>query len=137
MVLGRIGQLFAAQHDARAAVRWFRRAVASNPSEAAWHVFLGGTLARLGRLQAAAECHRRATRCRTGCIDEAWQNLGLIRRAQGCYQDAARCFRKAIALDPRYREAKVALRDVEYALTICARGDSARASRSAPARRNR
>ena len=60
--------------------------------------------------------YRQATRCTTGCTDEAFFNLGLVLRAQERFEEAAGCFREAIRIDPKYRVAKRALRDVELCL---------------------
>ena len=43
-------------------------------------------------------------------------NLGLVLLAQERFEEAAECFREAIHLDPGYRAAKKALRDVEQCL---------------------
>ncbi|MCU0863345.1 MAG: tetratricopeptide repeat protein [Planctomycetes bacterium] len=131
-VMGRLGLLYEQRGDTAAAIRWFRKAIAAAPWEASWRIHLGGLLARRGRLAAAAECHRRATRCREGCIDEAWLNLGLVRRGQHRFREAARCFRKALELSQHYPEAKLGLRDVEYAMTILARGQQRTAGRAGP-----
>ena len=53
-------------------------------------------------------------KCKTGCIDEAFSNLGLCLRALERHAEARTCFKRAIALDPHYRAAKVALADVDY-----------------------
>ncbi|HEX6810110.1 MAG TPA: tetratricopeptide repeat protein [Planctomycetota bacterium] len=106
----------------RVAERWFRRAADSLPQDASYHILLGGLLASSGRLQEAEAVHRRATRCKEGCIDEAWLNLGLVLRARERFREARTCFRRAIALDPKYRDAWRALADVEYAI-----GESGRA----------
>lgn len=128
-VMGRLAKLYEQRGDTTAAIRWFRKAIAAAPGEASWRIQLGGLLATRGRLADAAECHRRATRCREGCIDEAWLNLGLVRRGQYRFREAARCFRKALERTKNYREAKLGLRDVEYAMTILARGKQLPASR--------
>ncbi|HEX6811964.1 MAG TPA: tetratricopeptide repeat protein [Planctomycetota bacterium] len=107
-------------HDARGALRLaerhYRLAVAANPDEASWRIMLGALLARMGRLREAAAVHRRAVRCKLGPRDEAWLNLGLVLRAQERHAEARQCFRRALRLDPRDRDAKQALRDVDYVL---------------------
>lgn len=109
----RRGMLPRAMHHLRCAIR-------IEPQEAGWHIRLGGLLARSGRHRAAENAHRRATRCARGPRDEAFLNLGLVLRARGKYRNAKACFLRAIALDPNYREARHALRDVERAIS---RGD--------------
>jgi tetratricopeptide (TPR) repeat protein len=77
-----------------------------SPRDAAWN----------DHFDEAAEFHQRGTRCTKGCIDEAHLNLGLIRRAQERFAEAAQCFEKALELDPDYAPAKVALEDVRSVL---------------------
>jgi Flp pilus assembly protein TadD len=87
--------------------------VQADPDEATYHIFLGALLAKQGRLDEAEESHRRAIACAEGCIDEAFLNLGFVLRAQERFPEAADCFRHAIHLDPAYRAARQALKDVE------------------------
>jgi tetratricopeptide (TPR) repeat protein len=98
----------------RLAERHYRFAIAANPHEASWRIMLGGLLARVGRLREAAAVHRRAVRCKLGARDEAGLNLGQVLRAQERYGEARQCFRRALRLDPGYREAKLALRDLDH-----------------------
>lgn len=113
---GWIGQTHDWRGAFRLAEKWYQRAIAHDPGEASFRIFYGGMLARLGRFDEAAAVHRRAARCPRGCIDEAWHNLGLVRRAQRRYTEARRCFRRALQLDPKYREARQALADVEHVI---------------------
>ena len=82
------------------------------PDEATGHIYLGGVLARAGRLKEAETAHRAAIRCSQGCRDEAYLNLGLVLRAQERHDEAATCFEQALKLDPKYVAARKALRDV-------------------------
>lgn len=125
-VTARLGALHSDRGDLDLATRWFRRACQQDPREATWHIFLGATLARRGRLLAAANAHQRATRCRRGCIEEAWLNLGFVRRCQGRHAEAMRCFRNALKRDARYAEAKRALRDLEHLHRLARQGRSVR-----------
>jgi tetratricopeptide (TPR) repeat protein len=111
--MAQLGNLFRAAGDNAAAESWYRKAIEADPNEATWHIFLGALLAKRGRLHEAEKVHRTATQCERGAIDEAYLNLGLVLRALERFQEAADCFRDAIRLDPKYRPAKQALRDVE------------------------
>jgi tetratricopeptide (TPR) repeat protein len=113
MVHARLGHLYSHKGDFRRAEAWYRKAIAGNPSDAGYRVFLGGLLAIAGRLREAEAVHRRATLCKKGCIDEAYLNLGLVLRAQERYAEALTCFRKALKLDPHYKQAKREIADVE------------------------
>ena len=63
-------------------------------------------------------CVRRGTLCISGCIHEAYLNLGYILRAQERYEEAAACFQHAIDLDPEYEDAQTAKADVERAIEL-------------------
>ena len=113
-----MGHLFRAAGDFDLAADWYRRAIAADPDDATGLIFLGGMLAKQGRFAEAEEIHRAATACGEGCIDEAFLNLGFVLRARGRFAEAADCFREAIRLDPDYRAARRALRDVELCLKL-------------------
>jgi tetratricopeptide (TPR) repeat protein len=114
--LSQMGHRFRSAGDYDRAAVWYRKAIEADPNDATYRIFLGAVLARQGNLQAAEVEHRQATQCSEGCIDEAYLNLGLVLRAQDRFEEAAHCFRAAIRLDPNYREAAAALRDVEQCL---------------------
>jgi tetratricopeptide (TPR) repeat protein len=111
-----MGELFKFSGDYERAEHWYRRAIDAAPDDTQGYIYLGGMLARLGRLIEAEEVHRQGIQCSRGYIDEAYLNLGLVLRARERFSEAAECFREAIRLDPEYRAAKQALRDVEHCL---------------------
>src|SRR5688572_559500 len=113
-----MGDLFRNQGDAVLAEQWYRKAIEHGPDDAQGYIYLGAMLARLGRLGEAEEIHRRGTSCSEGCVDEAWYNLGLVLRAQERYSEAAECFERALKLDPQYKIARLAKRDVERAMRV-------------------
>jgi tetratricopeptide (TPR) repeat protein len=114
--LAEMGHLSKARGDYKSAAAWYRQAIDAVPREASGHIYLGGVLAKSGRLKEAEASHRAATRCIEGCRDEAFLNLGLVLRAQERYEEAAECFERALELDPKYAAAKKALRDVRRAM---------------------
>lgn len=116
--LAEMGHLHKAQGSYRPAAAWYRKAIEASPDEASGHIYLGSLLARAGRPSEAEAEFRAATECKMGCIDEAFLSLGLVLRSIERYEEAAECFKKAIELDPKYKEAKVALRDVVQAIAI-------------------
>ena len=113
LVYRRFGHLHQQRGAYRLAERWFRRATALRPSDATDHIFLGALLATAGRLSEAEAVHRHATKCKDGCRDEAFLNLGLVLRALGRFSEARRCFRRALAIDPKYKAARKQLSDIE------------------------
>ena len=118
LVYARFGDLHRKRGAFRLAERWYRRAVEHSPSDATYRIFLGALLAVSGRLQEAEAVHRRATRCKEGCIDEAFHNLGLVLRALERYSDARKCFQRALQLDPKYKAAREALSDIEHVIEL-------------------
>jgi tetratricopeptide (TPR) repeat protein len=111
-----MGHLFREAGDYDQAAGWYRKVIAADPGNAAGHIFLGAVLAKQGRFHEAEAEHRAAIACPEGCIDEAYLNLGFVLRARERFAEAAECFREAIRLDPEYRPARRALRDVERCL---------------------
>lgn len=111
--LSHMGHLFREAGDYDQAAEWYRKAIDADPGDATYHIFLGAVLAKQGRFHEAESEHRAAIGCPEGCIDEAYLNLGFVLRARERFEEAAECFREAIRLDPEYRAARRALRDVE------------------------
>jgi tetratricopeptide (TPR) repeat protein len=107
-----MGDVFRKRGDFEESHRWYGRAIISGPDDAGPWIFRGALLAVWGRFEESKLCHRRATQCAEGCIEEAWYNLGLILRAQERFDEAANCLRQALAIDPDYEIARQALRDV-------------------------
>jgi tetratricopeptide (TPR) repeat protein len=117
-VHSQFGHLYRQKGDLRRAEAWYRKAASAQPQDATYHIYLGAVLAAAGRLDEAEVVHRKATRCRTGCIDEAHLNLGFVLRAQGRYSEARACFQRALKISPKYEEAKEAFQDVSHILRI-------------------
>jgi tetratricopeptide (TPR) repeat protein len=110
------GLLAQDQGDIEGAEGWYRRAILALPTDATAYIYLGAMLAKNGRLDEAEVCHRKATGCPEGCIDEAYLNLGYVLRAKGKYLDALECFREALSRDPLDTDVQDALEDVEQVL---------------------
>ncbi len=113
MALFEMGRLYRAQGNLKKAANWFRKAIEAKPETTPSRIILGGTLITRGFLIEAEECYRCATECPEGDIDEAFLNLGLVLRVQGRYEEARQCCLKALELDPNYKDAKYALKDLE------------------------
>jgi tetratricopeptide (TPR) repeat protein len=115
------GRLYLEKRDLRRAERWFRTAIKHTPSTSA-HVFLGATLRQQGHLGLARVHFLKAIPLGTDperdAVDEVYLNLGLVCRAQEKHREALRWFRKALRLDPRYEDARLALKDVTEAMRL-------------------
>ena len=114
LVYFHFGQLYERKGVVGLAEPWYRRAIASCPSDAGYRIMLGRVLHRAGRLQEAAAVLRRATRCKEGCREEAFLHLGFALVGLERFPEARRCFRHALDIDPKYPEARRALSDIEY-----------------------
>ena len=114
--LGQMGHLFRERGMYEEAASWYRKASVAEPEDATYRIFLGSVLEKEGRLREAEKTLRSAAICPEGCIDEAYYCLGLVLRDQQKFEEAAKCFQEAIRLDPNYRIARRALRDVELCL---------------------
>jgi tetratricopeptide (TPR) repeat protein len=64
------GLLAQDQGQIQEAERWYRQAIEALPNDATAYIYLGAMLAKAGRLDDAELCHRQATGCLEGCIDE-------------------------------------------------------------------
>jgi tetratricopeptide (TPR) repeat protein len=124
IVLAKLGHLSKFRGNYEAAVEWYRKSIASNPDDAAGYIYLGAVLARQGKLDDAETAHCSATECSSGCIDEAYHNLGLVLRGQGRLEESRECFRKALEIDPDYGAAQKALDDVIAAIAYRSRSDA-------------
>jgi tetratricopeptide (TPR) repeat protein len=127
-----LGHLYKQKGSFMCAAKWYQKSIDSDPNDASAHIYLGSVFAREGKLHDAEHCHRAATRCKRGCIDEAYLNLGLVLRAQGKLKAAADALEMALKLDPKYKAAKEALVDINQALeyTVSRQFDGNRSRRT-------
>ena len=112
------GRVCAQLGDVEEADYWLDLASNARPDFANSHIFRGAMYARLGALEDAEACLRRATGCRDGCIDEAWLNLGNVLRAQERLEEASFCMQAALDLSNDYPAASTALADLDRAMSI-------------------
>ena len=115
-VYAALGQLAQARAEVHEAESWYRQAITARPEDAGPRIYLGALLAKVGRLEEASAIHEEATHASEGAVEEAWLNLGLVRRARGDYVGALECFRRVRAIDPLDTDAQDALLDVEQVL---------------------
>lgn len=117
-LLCRMGNIYKDSGNFRKAIEWFKKAHDEIPQEATFLIYIGVTFLRIGKCDEAAESLAKAALCKEGCIDEAFYNLGVVRMAQERYEEASLCFDKALKIDPKYKEAKQALKDMKKVLEI-------------------
>jgi len=116
LVQRQLGHLHENRSEVAEAEAWYLKAIEGAPDAAQGYVYLGGLLAKNGRLEDAERVLRRGVSCTEGPVEEAWFNLGLVLRARERYLDALECFRTAVGLDAVYEAALDALHDVEQVL---------------------
>jgi tetratricopeptide (TPR) repeat protein len=117
IVFYQIGHLYKNKGDYPRAEKWYKQAVEENASTRNL-IFLGACLAKQGKFKEAKKYHRKAIKVASDLPDEAYYNLGLILRAEEKFEEALECFEKAIELDPEYKIAKEAKRDIIKVLKI-------------------
>ena len=117
---GRAPYLLASQARSGEAEALFRRALRSDPNNAATHFNLGFALGKLGRHADAVVALREATRLRPG-LDRAWYGLGMAQAALGRHAEAAAALHEAASLQPMNPHAWYALGMAHHTL-----GDAAR-----------
>ncbi len=114
-----LGHLYRYRGSFSESEHWYRKATEEDPDEAISFIFLGSVQARQGNLKQAEESYRRATGCTDAWnVDEAFHNLGLVLRGQGRFAEAAECFRKALEINPKYKDATSALEDVTQVVKL-------------------
>ena len=100
----------------RVAEPWYRRGIENCPSDGGNGIMLGRILHRAGRLREATAVLRRTLRCKKGDREEALLHLGLSLLGLEQYEKARQCFVQALEIDPKYKDARRALLDVDYVL---------------------
>jgi tetratricopeptide (TPR) repeat protein len=113
-----MGRLFEEKGELKKASVWYQKAARVAPNLADSHIYEGHVAFRLGLLDKAEAHYRRGIRCKEGCIEEAYFNLGCVLVANRRYKEAIKCYRKALALDPKYSIAKLRLKDAKRALQM-------------------
>ncbi|MDR3212823.1 MAG: tetratricopeptide repeat protein [Azoarcus sp.] len=113
-VASRIARLLEEYVSPRQAKKWHKAATDCCGKHEGWPwVFRGANYAVLGEFKQAIACYERAIEIECSPDkDEAWLNMGYCYRALREYDNAALCFEQSLALDPKSREAKTALRAV-------------------------
>lgn len=114
----RIGHIFEDSGKFHKAIEWYDKAHNENSSEATFLIYYGRMFLRVEKFDKAAEAFQKATKCKEGCIDEAFYNLGVTCLIQRNYKKAKSCFEKALEIDPKYNEAKQQLKDIDKVLEI-------------------
>lgn len=113
-----MGHMHKAKGDFKRAERYFRKAVAEEPDESTVYTFLGDILFYQGRLPECEGTFRKGTTCGSGCMYEAYHNLGVALRAEDRFVEAAECFTHVLELNPGYEPAMDALKDIRAAIAF-------------------
>ncbi len=102
------GQILMQLGRPREALRWLIEAADRAPLCMATHLTLADTLAALRQHEAAEANYRAAIRL-LPTDPQPYFGLGMVRLAQGDRSGAARAFRRALRLDPTFKEARAML----------------------------
>ncbi len=113
-----MGNLFRAKGEFKKASFWYRRGLRADPKYGDAYIYLGVVAFDSGLLNQAEKFSRKAIDCSAESIDEAYFNLGSVFVAKRRYQEAIKCYRKAIKIDPKYTIAKKRLKDALLVLQL-------------------
>ena len=116
LVLAQRGHLLQSMGDHAEAERSFVSAHEHDPKDATYLIYAGTAAFARGDITGAVSFARRALECTEGCVDEAYFNLGGYLLAQKKYDEARRCYVRAIEIDPDYEIAKSRLEDLDRLL---------------------
>ncbi len=97
---------FRTKGDYENAVMWARRLIRLRPDWTVGYIFLGSSLARLGRFDDAVAAYQPATELPANADnspDEAYLNIAFIRRAQRRFDEALQLINRAIEIDTDYK----------------------------------
>ena len=110
--------------DPEAALDWYARALALDPTAAAVYYWQGRAYEQLNRDRAALRSFRQAVDHGPGVMHFgrnlqalAWERRGRLLAGQGEWQQAATAFRAALSLEPHIRDYRQQLEDVQRALS--------------------
>jgi len=116
LVLAQRGHLLHAMGDHAGAEMSFVFAHEHDPNDATYLIYAGSAAFSRGDISGAESFARKALECSEGCLDEAYFNLGGYLLAQKKYDEARRCYVRAIEIDPDYEIAKSRLDDLDRLL---------------------
>ncbi len=113
LVIAQRGHLQMAKGDHEIAERYFMSAHELDPDDATYLIYAGTAAFAQGYIQRAEELARKASKCSVGCIDEAYFNLGGYLLAQKKFEEAEKCYIRALEIDPSYGIAQKRLDDLQ------------------------
>lgn len=114
-VEARLAMLFSKRESPRQAEKWFRLATSDSGCPGWIWCLRGANLLRMESIRLARDCLKTALAHEEVDREEVLLNLGLAARCAGEYDDAARCAKEALEIDPNYLPAKELLDSIEGA----------------------
>ena len=109
-ILNDMGYSFFLQGQLEKAESALLKATVANPGNVRYHNNLGLVYGHMRRYDKALDVFNRV-----GGSADAQFNLAFVLSAQGDFDSAKQCFRKALALDPNHKKARKALETFEFA----------------------
>lgn len=114
-VEARLAMLFSKRDSPRQAERWFRIATSDSGCPGWVWCLRGSNLLRIESIRLAQDCFKTALARGEVDREEVLLNLGLAARCVGEYDDATRCAKEALEIDPDYLPAKELLDSIKGA----------------------
>ena len=109
IVLGRLAEAYYKTKNYPKAIETYQKAMAANPSEAAYHNNLGNVYADMGQSEDAAAEFKKAAEVDPSRAATYYFNYGAILYNQGKMDEAVGAFQKAVQVDPAYAEGQFML----------------------------
>jgi len=109
IVLGRLAEAYYKTKDYPKAIETYQKAMAANPTEAAYHNNLGNVYADMGKSEDAAAEFKKAAEMDPARAASYYHNYGAIMYNQGKMDEAVGAFQKAVQVDPAYAEGQFML----------------------------
>ena len=128
-------RLYQTKGDYENAVVWARRLIDARPDWSVGYIYLGSSLARLGRFEEAVAAYLPATQLpadNNNDPDEAYLNIAYIRRAQRRFDETLAALAHAIKIDPDYDLHKTVRDDVLAAVKLQIEIDQTKADTGHP-----
>ena len=118
LAYGIMGDLYQKRGMYEEASFWYEKAAESSPEDATFWIELGVNHMRHGNFEQAILNLTRGSRCKIGCIDEAYYNLSMVKVCQGLYQEALTYLEKSLEISPDYDIAKRKMNEIQRCIEL-------------------
>ncbi|MFZ1519572.1 MAG: tetratricopeptide repeat protein [Ignavibacteriaceae bacterium] len=111
-----LGDMYKRKGNIKKAIYWYNKGLEESKHSASGYIYIGDCLLILGEIDTSVVYFKKAIKCKEGAIEEAYYNLAGYYRIKENLREAKKCYLKALQIDPKYKEAKLGLKEVSKAL---------------------